>query len=144
MFPSKSRHQYHRGRHSGFALPAAIFIVVIIALMVAAMVRLGAGQTVGVNQGLLSTRAYWAAQSGLEWGLYQVSANGSCSGSSTLDVGMFQVVVTCASQSYQEAGATSVQSYQISAAASTKGLGVDDPDYVFRSSQVEMLIKQSG
>lgn len=128
----------------GFALPAAIFVVVIIALMVAAMVRLGAGQTASVNQGLLASRAYWAAQSGLEWGLYQVSANGSCNASSTMDIGVFQVTVTCVSQSFQEAGATSVQTFQINAAASTKNMSVDDPDYVYRASQVEMLIKQSG
>ena len=130
-------------RQSGFALPAAIFVLVVVAAIVAAMVRLGASQSSGVNLNLLGTRAYWAAMSGLEWGIYQVS-NSGCFAATTLTIRGYDVQLQCVADPFQEAGSTSVVRYQVSAIATTSGQAVDDADYVYRAVQVEMLIKVSG
>ena len=126
----------------GFALPAAIFVLVVVSAIVAAMMRLNANQASSVNLNLLSSRAYWAATSGLEWGTHQVTSAKSCFSDSTLTVGAFAVQVQCVADPYQEAGSTSVVRYQITSVATTKNLNVDDADYVYRSAQVELLFKE--
>lgn len=127
---------------SGFALPAAIFVLVVVAAIVAAMMRLDANQAISVNLDLLSSRAYWAATSGLEWGTHEVTSAQACFSNNTLTIGAFSVQVQCVADPYQEAGSDSVVRYQITSVAASQGLNVDDADYVYRSAQVELLIKK--
>jgi len=131
-------------KNRGFALPAAIFVLVVVAAIVASMVRLGATQINQVNMSLLTSRAYWAAQSGLEWATHQVSATNACFGNTTLTIGSFAVQMQCTADAYQEAGFTSVVRYHVSAVATTQNAAIDDPDYVYRSAQVELLVKVSS
>ena len=61
-------------RHSqvGFAIVSAIFLLVVLAGLGAAMLTMSTTQQVTSAQDLQGSRAYHAAQAGLEWGLYQV------------------------------------------------------------------------
>lgn len=94
-----------RGRDErGFALVAAIFIVVILALLGIMMVTIGSMQRATSSTATQGTRAYYAARAGIEWGTFQsVSQFGplncaAASGTLTLSVpGLsgFTVVVQC-------------------------------------------------
>ncbi|NIR92194.1 MAG: hypothetical protein GWO08_00525, partial [Gammaproteobacteria bacterium] len=67
-----------RGAQSGIALPAIIFMIVIVALLVGSMAQilnLSSGMT---DIRLQSARAYWAAKAGAEWAAYQVNVNNDC------------------------------------------------------------------
>lgn len=59
-------------RRRGFALPTAIFLMVILALLGAFIVRINTMQTGSVTLDVLGTGAYQAARAGTEWGAYKV------------------------------------------------------------------------
>ena len=60
-----------RRRPTGFALPALIFLIVIVGLIAVGMVQLLGTSQQSVSQEITSLRAYLAAQSGLQWGMYE-------------------------------------------------------------------------
>jgi MSHA biogenesis protein MshP len=75
-FPS-ARLVVRRYRQQGFTLLSAIFLLVVLTLLGAAMVTISTSQQAGFAVDLMGTRAYAAARAGIEWGLYQVnSSNG--------------------------------------------------------------------
>ena len=100
-------------RQRGFGAIAAIVVLVILAVLSAAIVSIGAGQQMGSAQDVLSARAWQAARAGNEWGLYKALSTATpadpwktCSGLSqtinlTVDTG-FNVTVFCDSWSYSE------------------------------------------
>ena len=62
----------------GSALVMVIFIMVVLALLLAALAYITAQSNQNTAYQIASTRAYWAAQSGAEWGAYQIApATGS-------------------------------------------------------------------
>ena len=62
----------------GSALVMVIFIMVVLALLLAALAYINAQSNQNTAYQIASTRAYWAAQSGAEWGTYQIApATGS-------------------------------------------------------------------
>ncbi len=62
----------------GSALVMVIFIMVVLALLLAALAYITAQSNQNSAYQIASTRAYWAAQSGAEWGTYQIApATGS-------------------------------------------------------------------
>ena len=62
----------------GSALVMMIFIMVVLALLLAALAYITAQSNQNTAYQIASTRAYWAAQSGAEWGTYQIApATGS-------------------------------------------------------------------
>ena len=58
----------------GSALVMVIFIMVVLALLLAALAYINAQSNQNTALQIASTRAYWAAQSGAEWGVYQVTS----------------------------------------------------------------------
>lgn len=73
---------HHAIGHSGergFTMVSAIFILVVLALLGAAIVTVSTSQQLGSTSDLLGTRAYAAARAGIEWGLYQVNSSNSWS-----------------------------------------------------------------
>ena len=60
------------GSSSGFAVVSAIFLLVILAALGAFMVTISSVQHTTSATDIEGSRGYWAAQAGLEWGLYQV------------------------------------------------------------------------
>ncbi len=53
----------------GFGLPAAIFIITVLAMIVAAITSLGESSSVAFGQDINSIKAFYAAESGAEIGL---------------------------------------------------------------------------
>lgn len=122
----------HR-RQSGFSLIPALFLLVVLAALGAAAVRLSAIEHQTVVLAMQSSRAYAAAQAGIEWSAYQALVNGSC-GSSTLSLtegGLagFSVATTCTGTTHTEGSAT-VSVYVLEAFARSGVYGA--PDYVSR------------
>jgi MSHA biogenesis protein MshP len=114
----------------GFGLVAAMFLIIIIAAVIAAMARLALTQTATNSLAIQQARAYQAARAGLEYGIVQALAGSAC-GNFTLDG--FVVAVTCTPTpaiAVSEENRT-VEFFTISATAQYGGVGA--PDYAFRS-----------
>lgn len=89
-------------RQAGFGYIAAIVIVVILATIATAAVRLNTTQQASSNQDLLAARALQAARAGNELGLYRALVGGACA-NDFVDMGNgFSVQVTCRSSKYYE------------------------------------------
>jgi len=61
-------------RMQGFAIVTAIFILVVLAALGAFIVSISTNQQIGTALDIQGVRAYQAAKSGVEWGLYQVES----------------------------------------------------------------------
>ncbi|NOU40087.1 MAG: hypothetical protein HOO85_02330 [Methylotenera sp.] len=105
----------------GFAIIAAIFLLVVLAALGAFMVTFSNTQHLTSAQDVQGSRAYWAARAGLEWGIASTTA--TCPTSpTTLSVNSFNVIVTCALQTYPEGSAT-INIFRITSVASTGNIG---------------------
>lgn len=94
-----------RTGQSGFAYIAAVVLLVVVAGVCVALLRMTGTQQATVDSALLGARASLAARGGIEWGFYQLS-KGSCAGSTTLadfagDSG-FRVTVSCKKRAFNE------------------------------------------
>jgi MSHA biogenesis protein MshP len=130
----------------GFAIVAAIFLLVVLALLGAVIVSLSSTQQMGVTRDLQGSRAYFAARVGTEWGVYQALQASSCAASSTLpalagSAAGFTVQVQCARfpavGSFDEGGAAVVV-YQITSTATQGTFGA--LNYVER--QLQSVVSQ--
>ena len=115
----------------GFAVAAAIFIVVILAALGAFMVSIGSGQHLGHGQDITGIRALQAARTGVEWGVFEVSVSPSTTfrnncraagGTSSIlpaltDMQGITVRVDCTSATYAEGATSPLYTYQIIATA---------------------------
>ena len=61
-------------RAHGFAIVSAIFILVVLAALGAFIVNISSSQQIGSALDVQGVRAYQAARSGIEWGLYRVQS----------------------------------------------------------------------
>ncbi|WP_137820502.1 hypothetical protein [Pseudomonas sp. 2FG] len=119
----------------GFALVAALFVMVVIALVVVAMARLSANQHGTNSLAIQQARAYEAAQAGLEWGINQALA-GNCQpvptavGLAGSNLAEFNLLVVCSVAAYVENGAA-VNIYRLTATADN-GNPANRPDYAYR------------
>lgn len=93
-------------RQRGLGAITVIVVLVVLAGLAAAVVRLSSTAASSQAQDVASTRAWLAARAGTDWGLYKALKGGwsTCSGASqTLDLradtGM-RVTVTCNSQTW--------------------------------------------
>jgi MSHA biogenesis protein MshP len=72
MRPAHLRLASRKGRRqTGFAIVSAIFLLVILALLGAYMVNFSTVQNTTSGTDVEGSRAYWAARSGLDWGIYK-------------------------------------------------------------------------
>lgn len=141
----------------GLGALAAIFILVMLSALAAAVIRLGWSSQTGIAQDVTSAKALRAANAGVEWGLFQVFKGGwtSCSSASTTinlrpDTGML-VTVTCSSREFNEGQVDSggvvatrtVRVYSIESIACNGGASCPDntratsPGYVERRRLVQ-------
>jgi len=117
----------------GFALVPALFLIVVLAALGAAAIRIGNGEQQTVTMALQQVRALAAARAGVEWGAYR-ALNGSCVASTTLNLSEaalngFAVAVSCTDTAFANGAATS-HAYLINASASSGTYG--QPGYVRR------------
>ena len=112
------------GNNRGFTLLNAIFILVVLAVLGTYMVSMFGVESRTPVMVLQGARAYYAAESGLEWGFARAAA-GNCTAASFSVPGTgFSVDVACTTESVSEAsGAYNV--YHISAFAHTGSYGSD-------------------
>jgi len=110
-------------RRRGFALVAALVVLVLLGSMGALMVRVTGVEQVGTSLSLLGVRADLAARSGLEWAVHRVVIDGDCPApTTTLPLGEgaltgFRVVVACAATTHVE-GTVERRSLEVRAEAS--------------------------
>lgn len=68
---------------AGFALPAALFLLVILAALGAFVLSVSSSQQIGAAWDIMGVRAYQAARAGIEWGTFEAMRNGRCAGSAS-------------------------------------------------------------
>ena len=120
-------------RQRGFAIIAAIFLIVVLAALGVFMVTFSTVQHTTSALDVQGTRAYHAAKTGIEWGAYQALRTPSCPASTTINPGGtlsgFSVKVDCTTYSTTESGNT-VTLTQVTSTASQGVLG--SPTYTER------------
>jgi len=145
-----------RFRQQGFGAIAAVVVLVLLATLAAAVVRLGSAQQLSAAQGLSVARANAAASAGLEWGAWQALKGSwtTCSNASqtldlSADTGLW-VTVRCNVTAYNEGESgpgtvNVVRSFTITATACNSSAGCPDnaravgPGYVERVRQALLV-----
>ncbi|RZI43056.1 agglutinin biogenesis protein MshP [Herbaspirillum sp. HC18] len=153
-------HKTFRRHAAGFSLVTAVFLVVVLAGLGAAILNLSNIEHTGSALDVQGARAYQAARAGIEWGLYRQLRNGICEDpldptkatniqlpvASTL--GAFTVTVRCTHTTYNSSTAgiavsPPITRYHITSVACNQPSGGACPgaggtvDYVQRELQVE-------
>lgn len=136
-------------RHQdGLGAITIIVVLVVLAGMAAAIVRLNSAAQSTATQELLAARAGEAARAGLQWGLHQAFKGSwkACNGdSSTLDLGSengMHVTVSCHSTLYNEGESTpgtplAVRVYTLNAVACNGSGNCPDEVHAARPGYVE-------
>lgn len=130
----------------GFALPTAIFLLVVLAALGAFMLTLSSVQHTTSAQDVQGSRAYQAARAGIEWGVYQImvpenesspGTRADCFGGATSatpafggTLAGFNVQVTCASSGNVIEGENAIRVFTLTSTA-TNGV-VGSASYVER------------
>jgi MSHA biogenesis protein MshP len=124
-------------QQGGFALVAAVFIIVVLALLGIMMVTIGGMQRATASAAVQGARAYHAARSGIEWGVYRATEASSCVAStifpSVAGFDGFDITVGCISTAHRERG-DDYSVYVITSTATSGNFGA--ADYVSRRIQV--------
>lgn len=116
-------------RTRGFSLVSAIFVMVVLGLVVAYMLKLGTTTREVSTMSIRGARAHFAAVAGLERGIHAV-LGGSCVASSAFAVEGFAVSLTCQQTDVTEGSSTyPVYALQATAAAGPPG----SIDFISRS-----------
>jgi MSHA biogenesis protein MshP len=125
-------------RQSGFALVAAIFLLVVLASLGAVAVRISTAQSSGASQSLLGGQALQAAKSGAAWAAHR-AIGGSCDTQTTTlaEAGTagFVVNTSCSQTSHAE-GPTTTNVFIIDVLAQRGQYGT--ADYVSRRMQIKI------
>jgi MSHA biogenesis protein MshP len=113
----------------GFTLPAAIFLLVVLAVLGAAIVMVFTTQQVGSALDLQGSRVYQAARAGIEWGAYKIARGGaSCTGATSFafatapTLSGITVTVTCTAYPDASGGPTV---YEIDSTACNQPLAAE-------------------
>lgn len=132
---------------SGFVLPTAIFLLVVLAALATYMVSLSRTSHISSALDIQGARAYQAARAGIEWAAWQVVdpqtvppvSTTPCPAPTTLTLAgtlaAFNVDVTCIRTSATD-GADAVAIYQITSTARSGAPG--EVDYVDRQIQASL------
>lgn len=128
----------------GFLLPAAIFLLVILAGLGAYALNITSLQQAASTQDVQGARAYQMARAGVEWAAYQVLSPGSttlvnCPASpSVLSINGFSVTVSCTRYAdvYEQGTDHTIAIYDVTATASFGASGT--ANYIERQVQVTL------
>jgi MSHA biogenesis protein MshP len=145
MCPEGSACAAGRARQGGFSVVAAIFLIVVLGTLGAALVTVATMQHSSAALDLQGARAYQAARAGIEWGLHRVldpdaapatplpacwgPANVTPSGT----LSPFSITVECTETSTDELGKT-IRVYQLKSLAQFGTPG--EPNHVAREIEV--------
>jgi MSHA biogenesis protein MshP len=115
----------------GFAIVAAIFLLVVLSALGAFMLTISGSQHVTSAQDIQGTRAYWAAKAGIQWAASRINTTAACAaGAFVLDG--FNVTVACVSHNYTE-GTTVSTIYWVDSTAKTVTGNVGGISYAERT-----------
>ncbi len=95
----------NRQIHQGFAIIAAIFLLVVLAALSAFMLSFSNTQHLTSTQDIQGSRAYWAARGGLEWAIGTVqTSSAACpaAGTAPASIDGFTITITCTRRTYTE------------------------------------------
>lgn len=134
-------------KNNGFSLPGAIFIMLALSAIGVAMVTLNSVTTTTSALNIEQTRAYYAAQSALEWALKKVSDNDSAFNSNSCDglnsltsIDSFTITVNCTATCPDSSCCLNVSECAVTprvtiiTVTASKGSS-EDTYYVFRTMQ---------
>jgi MSHA biogenesis protein MshP len=120
-------------RLSGSAIISALFLVIVLGALGAAMVNLSIVQQDTATKSLLASRVYYGAKTGLEWGIQRTISDPAppaiCTGVSfpatflPSGAGLANVSVTVTCARSQHGAGTAVFTYYITSIAKTGTLG---------------------
>ncbi|MEM9176548.1 MAG: hypothetical protein AAGC67_15095 [Myxococcota bacterium] len=128
-------------RRDGFALIAALALLVVLGTTGAAMLRMTSLQQAGTSRALLAERGAQAARSGIEWARRSARTRGACPAAVStvlLSEGAlagFQVVVTCEATHHSE-GTDERVTVQLEARATSGTVG--SREFVYREATETM------
>lgn len=148
-----TRHALIGGKHErGFALVAAVFIVVVLALLGIMIVTIGGMERATASAAVQGARAFYAARSGIEWGTFGALTNtvptcGALPSTPTTNtfsltvngLNGYTVTVVCSYTTHRERSDT-YNVYVINSTATSGNFG--DADYVSRTLQVTVTNAQ--
>jgi MSHA biogenesis protein MshP len=127
----------------GFSIVSAIFILVILALVGGFSLNLSTRMAASTSLSTDGIRAYYAAKSGLQWGIYQVvNTPASCPATTTLNFSQqgldnFSTTVSCTATPITESSTT----FNLFSLTSVASRGVStDYDYVTRTLSVTAMV----
>lgn len=100
-------------RCQGFALPAAIFVITVLGLLIGSMAKMNETSSVGFGQDLNSIFAFYAAESGIEIGLARVFPAGGTG------------AVACNSSTYSSTGVEGLNDCDVTVTCTTFSNGSD-------------------
>lgn len=118
-------------RERGFGLVAAMFLIIIIAVVIATMARLAVTQNATTSLAIQQARAYQVARAGLEYGIERVLNDEGCA---NFSLDGFDVLMSCTLSSapvLEEEGKTSATLFYAIEATATFATPAS-PDYVYR------------
>lgn len=134
-----ARRHYRTGTEGGFVLPAAIFLLVILAALAGFMVTLSRTTNISGALDIQGARAYQAARAGMEWAAWRVAqtpaqpCNAAPMPALSGTLAAFTVTVSCTPSGPYADGATSVTVYQVTSTATSGAPG--SVDFVSRQIQ---------
>ena len=108
---------------SGFAIVAAIFLMVVLAALGAFMLTLSSNQQITSAQDLQGSRTYWAAKAGIQWAADRINVNAAVAClamPTTFPLDGLSVTVTCSLNNYIE-GTTPKTIYWVASTATGGG-----------------------
>lgn len=127
-------------RQSGFVLPTAIFLLVVLAALASYMVSLSRTSQLSSALDIQGTRAYQAARAGIEWAAWQLLQNPapSCLAAAPPlalagTLATMTVNVNCVQTGTYTDGADTIEVYQVTSTATAGAPG--EVDYVERRIQ---------
>ncbi len=135
----------------GFALVAAIFLMVILSSLATVLMNLFSTQQQTLATDLLGSRAYQAARAGIEWAAFGITATAQgslwtgCAGGTTIPINqmtgtlsVFSVTVTCTYTTTTQ-GTTNIYVYNLSSTSTgPSGASLGSLDYVRRTITAQM------
>ncbi|MEF8823369.1 MAG: hypothetical protein V5A74_04565 [Desulfohalobiaceae bacterium] len=132
----------YASQNSGFTLVQTIFIIVVLGLLGAFMVTMFQVQSRTTTLSHQGIRAYYAAQSGLEWAKNKTLTNGTCAPVKDADPWPYDgaqgiyINASCTTETYTE-GSDEIRWFRVNATA--KYATPDSPDYVRRKVTVQLV-----
>jgi len=144
MTPALSSGSPSSGKSRGFSIIAAIFLLVVLAALGAAIVIVSTTQQVGSVMDVQGARIYQAARAGIEWGVYKRTRSSSCAASTSFafatapTLSGITVTVTCVAYADGSGGPTV---YEIQSTACNQPSGGNCPNAAPGSNYIERRLK---